>query len=68
MGRVEGAGALRKGSELRWPLANSVASARTKRSPRFFYTYYDEERPDCAIGNKVPFVLTKLRGVTSPSL
>jgi putative transposase len=29
--------------------------------------YYNEERPHGAIGNKVPILLTKPRGVTSPS-
>ncbi|HQA12527.1 IS3 family transposase [Zoogloea sp.] len=29
--------------------------------------YYNEERPHGAIGNKVPIMLTKLGGVTSPS-
>ena len=29
--------------------------------------YYNEERPHGAIGNKVPIMLTKSGGVTSPS-
>ena len=29
--------------------------------------YYNEERPHGAIGNKVPILLTKSGGVTSPS-
>jgi len=30
-------------------------------------TYYNEERPHGAIGNKVPILLTNAGGVTSPS-
>jgi hypothetical protein len=29
--------------------------------------YYNEERPHGVIGNKIPFMLTKSGGVTSPS-
>lgn len=42
-------------------LADAVEKVETWRR------YYNEERPQSAIGNKVPIMLTKAGGVTSPS-